>query len=115
MKTLLATAFIFTSFAFALFHHGWSNYDQDKGINLSGEILESSYGNPHGMATIEAEDGKTWEVVLAPPSRMQSRGLEKDMLKAGTTATVLGYPHRENEGEMRAENITIGDKKTELR
>lgn len=115
MKTIIAASTLIFSFGFTMFHHGWSNYDQEKPINLSGEILNFSYENPHGMATIEGDDGKTWKVVLAPPSRMDSRGLSKDMLKAGTKAKVLGYPHKEKDDEMRAENITIGDKKVELR
>jgi len=34
------------------------------------------------------------------------------MLKAGTKASVVGYPNRSDPGEMRAERITIGDKTT---
>lgn len=103
-----------TLFSFGVLHHGWSNYDQKKVLNLKREILESSYENPHGMLKLKADD-KTWTVVLAPPSRMQSRGLEADMLKEGTTATVVGYPHLKIKDEMGAERITIGDKTTELR
>lgn len=101
-------------FSFSLLHHGWSSYDQKKVLNLKGEILEYSYDNPHGMLKFKA-DNKTWTVVLAPPSRMQSRGLSEDMLKKGTTALVVGYPHLKVEDEMRAERITINEKTTELR
>ena len=61
------------------------------------------------------EAGKTWLAVLAPPSRMKSRGLSEEMLKVGTTATVVGYPHRENPDEVRAERITVAGKTIELR
>jgi|SRR5690606_18766742 len=101
-------------FSFGVLHHGWSSYDQKKVLNLKGQILEYSYDNPHGMLKFEA-DGKTWTVVLAPPSRMESRGLEESMLKKGIAATVVGYPHLKVKDEMRAERITIGDKTTELR
>ena len=59
--------------------------------------------------------GKTWNVVLAPPSRMERRGLEKAALKPGTIATVEGYPNREKTEELRAERISIAGKTTELR
>ncbi|HMG88557.1 MAG TPA: DUF6152 family protein [Chryseolinea sp.] len=101
-------------FSFAPFHHGWSSYDQTKTLNFTGKILEMGYESPHGMIKLEVEK-KTWTVVLAPPSRMESRGLTKDMLKVGTTATVVGYPHLKIKDEMRAERITIADKTTELR
>lgn len=101
-------------FSFTVLHHGWANYDQTKTLNLKGEILESTYENPHGMLKLKVE-GKTWNVVLAPPARMEGRGLTSDMLKKGTTATVVGYPHKTVKDEMRAERITISDKTTELR
>ncbi|HYG40871.1 MAG TPA: DUF6152 family protein [Cytophagales bacterium] len=96
------------------FHHGWSSYDEKKVLNVTGEILNSSYENPHGSIKLKAED-KTWNVILAPPSRMENRGLTMEMLKVGETATVVGYPHKEVAGEMRAERITISKKTTELR
>jgi hypothetical protein len=46
---------------------------------------------------------------------MESRGLSKDMLNVGATASVYGYPHRSKADEMRAERITIGNKNIELR
>ena len=53
--------------------------------------------------------------MLAPPSRMEARGLSQSMLKLGATATVVGYPHRSKPDEMRAERITIDGKTVELR
>jgi hypothetical protein len=96
------------------YHHGWSSYDQTKKISLTGKIVKTGYESPHGMITLEA-DKKKWTVVLAPPSRMESRGLQKDMLNVGVTATVEGYPHLKVKDEMRAERITIDGKTTELR
>lgn len=95
-------------------HHGWSSYHQDKPLTVEGVITESTYGNPHGTAKLEV-DGKVWDVVLAPTSRMQSRGLTEEMLAKGTKARVVGYQHREVASEMRAERITIADKTVELR
>lgn len=100
--------------SFTSFHHGWSSYDQKKVLNLNGEIIEYSYDNPHGMLKFKVED-KTWTVVLAPPSRMESRGLSESMLRKGVKAAIVGYPHLKVKDEMRAERITIGEKTTELR
>jgi hypothetical protein len=95
-------------------HHGWSGYDQNKELTLDGTIAESGYEHPHGHIRLSA-GGKTWVVTLAPPSRMERRGLESSMLKAGTKARVVGYPSRSDPGEMRAERIIIDGKTTELR
>jgi hypothetical protein len=95
-------------------HHGWSSYDEKKLLEFTGTIQESGYENPHGFVKLDVE-GTVWTVILAPPSRMTSRGLTREMLKPGATAKVEGYPHRSQQGEMRAERITIDGKTTELR
>ncbi len=95
-------------------HHGWSEYDTTKALKLSGKIVESGYDHPHGHIRFEAP-GKTWMVTLAPPSRMENRGLPKAWLKAGATATVEGYANRNKPEEMRAERIIINGKTIELR
>ena len=113
-KQIALLCVILSFFSFGPLHHGWSNYDQTKPLNFTGKIVKSGYESPHGMIELQVEK-KKWTVVLAPPSRMESRGLTQDMLKVGATATVVGYPHLKVKDEMRSERITIGDKTTELR
>ena len=101
----------------ALAHHGWGPYDPNKTLNLTGVIQEASYSNPHGLMRFQVAgaNSKTWVAVLAPPSRMSSRGLSQEMLKVGATVTVVGYPHNAKADEMRVERITIEGKTVELR
>jgi hypothetical protein len=98
----------------ALAHHGWSSYDTSKEMTLDGVIKESGYEHPHGHIRVEVP-GKTWQVTLAPPARMENRGLPASMLAPGTKARVVGYPNRNDPKEMRAERITIAGKTVELR
>ena len=98
----------------AIAHHGWSEYDSSKLLKLSGKILEFGYEHPHGYIRLETP-GKVWLCVLAPPSRMENRGLAKDLLKPGAPATLEGYANRAKPEEMRAERITVGGKTVELR
>lgn len=109
-----ALAAVLATFAIAAAaHHGWSGYDT-KALKLSGTIEQSTYENPHGGATLKTAD-KTWRVVLAPVSRMEARGLTRDMLKPGTKVSVEGYQHLQDADELRAERITVADKTIELR
>ncbi|HET9489894.1 MAG TPA: DUF6152 family protein [Methylomirabilota bacterium] len=95
-------------------HHGWSGYDSSTPLNLTGEVKESGYEHPHGHMRLEVP-GKTWLVVLAPPSRMERRGLPPSDLAVGTKVTVVGYPNRTDPMEMRAERITVNGKTVQLR
>ena len=118
----------------ALAHHGWSGYDSSTLLTLTGTITDVQYGNPHVMVTLavpqeeeehaegevheeEAEivDPPTVVIVMAPPFRSESRGLSRDMLYPGATATFEGYLHKTTAMELRAERIIIGDLTVELR
>jgi hypothetical protein len=111
-RTFLGAVGLLPSLALA--HHGWSEYGSTKLLKLSGKIVESGYEHPHGYIRLETP-GKTWLCVLAPPSRMENRGLEKGLLKPGSTVTVEGYSNRSKPEEMRAERIIAGGKTVELR
>ena len=103
--------------ATAAVHHGWSHYDSSDTLDLTGTIREVRYANPHVLIRLEASSDSTkrWLAVLAPPSRMERRGIPAGTLKTGMGARVVGYPHRKIADEMRAERIVIGDRATELR
>lgn len=95
-------------------HHGWGSYDASKTITLMGPIRELKYANPHCLVVLEI-DGKRWECVLAPPFRMQNRGLPDGVMKLGMPVTVVGYASTAHDGEMRAERIVVDGKSVELR
>lgn len=113
-QTVLIVALLSTTFAFTPFHHGWSSYDQKKTLDYTGTIVEFSYENPHASAKVKDKE-KTWLVILAPTSRMESRGVPKDKLVKGASIRVVGYPHKEIKDEMRAERIYVDGNKFELR
>lgn len=111
---VLAIAVTLVAAPHASAHHGWSGYDSGTTLNLTGTIKEAGYEHPHGYVQLQVP-GKTWRVVLAPPSRMENRGLPRTALSPGKTVTVVGYPNRTDPEEMRAERITVDGKTTELR
>jgi hypothetical protein len=98
----------------ALAHHGWSEYDSTRELTLTGTIQEAGYEHPHGFVHLTV-DGKRWVAVLAPPSRMENRGLPRADLVPGAKVTLVGYANRNKPDEMRAERITIGGRTVELR
>ena len=125
--TLTAAATFFgAGIGSASAHHGWTGYDSNTLLILTGVIQEVQYSNPHVMVTLEIpaepeEDGTIEDppmllsVVLAPPSRSEARGMAREKFAVGATATVEGYLHRSNEMELRAERITIDEITVELR
>jgi Family of unknown function (DUF6152) len=95
-------------------HHGWSEYDRARPLKLSGTVTRISYSYPHATISLDVA-GKVWFAVLAPPSRLSSRGIGSGDIKVGALATVEGYPSRDDAAQMRAERITLDGKVYELR
>ncbi len=95
-------------------HHGWGDYDAGKVFTIAGPVEAVTPGNPHVTITLKS-GGKTWLAVLAPPSRMSTRGLPAETITKGLAVSVEGYPKRNGEPEMRAERITVAGKVVELR
>jgi hypothetical protein len=95
-------------------HHGWNEYDASRPLTVTGTVAESGWEHPHGYVKLAAAD-KTWIVVLAPPSRMENRGMQRAAIAPGATVTVEGYQNRNKPDEMRAERITAAGRTTELR
>ena len=85
-----------------------------KNFSIRGEVETLRWQNPHVHVDVKHQ-GATWEAVLAPPSRMEARGLKPDMIKAGTIVALEGYASTRVEREMRAERITVNGKTVELR
>ena len=95
-------------------HHGWGSYDSSKKVMIEAPIEMVAWQNPHAHVMLKYENA-TWEVTLAPISRMQRRGLSEEMLKTGTVIQAEGYSSTRREHEMRAERITVGGKVYEMR
>lgn len=95
-------------------HHGWSAYDAGQTLTLEVPLKVVNYRNPHADVHIEHE-GKTWEVVLAPISRLQARGLPEGDLSEGKTVTIVGYPRKDGTAEIRAERLIVDGRTIELR
>jgi hypothetical protein len=116
MRNRLALAFLSTILAAgaAVAHHGWGSYDAAKVLKIESAIDTVRWQNPHVHVDFKHQ-GATWEAVLAPPFRMEARGLRPELIKAGTAVTIEGYPSTRVEREMRAERVTVGGKTYELR
>lgn len=99
----------------ALAHHGWSGQDNAKLTTLEGKIAAVRYRNPHGEIDL-MQGNQKWTITLAPVARMDARGLSAAAFKVGDTVTINGHRNLDMaKYEVKANDITMGGKKTELR
>ena len=114
MRKLLMAATLLAVPAAALAHHGWSSYDETKVIRHRAPLSDVRWGNPHGSAKVNFQ-GANWDVILAPVSRMEARGLTRDMVRPKSIVIIEGYPRRDGTREMRIERVVAAGKTVELR
>ena len=95
-------------------HHGWGSYEASSPLTIEAPVETAVWENPHGALTLPHE-GEMWHITLAPPSRMQMRGLSPELLQPGTVVAAHGYPSRRNPNEMRAERLIVDGETYELR
>ena len=112
----LALAFVTLALAggAAFAHHGWGSYDAGKKFTIASPVAHLMWQNPHVHIHV-THQGAAWEAVLAPPFRMEARGLSPALIKQGTSVQVEGYPSTKTSRELRAERITVAGKTYELR
>jgi len=112
-KAIFAAALLMVPAA-ALSHHGWSSYDDSRVIKHRASLIDVRWSNPHGTAKVRYNKA-VWDVILAPVSRMEARGLSKAMVGPGRMVILEGYPRRDGTHEMRIERVTAGKRTIELR
>jgi hypothetical protein len=113
VSLLVALALLVAFASSAGAHHGWSGYHTEM-RDLTGTARSFGSTYPHGMLHLEVE-GTRWEIVLAPPSRLELRGLRVDMIREGDRVTVQGFVHRQKGKELRAERVRVNGQTFEMR
>ena len=112
--TLIAALMLAMLASQAHAHHGWAEYDADQRATLTGTIEELQFVNPHATIVLNVA-GRKVNVMLASPSRLESRACTAEMLAVGETVTIEGLPHKSQADEYRAERITVRGMTIELR
>jgi hypothetical protein len=96
LNTIVLTAAISIASTFPAFaHHGWGG-NVDEVTAMTGIVTEGvKLAGPHGTMKMMTDDGKVWDITLAPPFRTTSAGLKQDTIPVGAVVTVHGQRNRD--------------------
>jgi len=112
-STLLATGLLFASSAVA--HHSVLHYDGKKEVKISGVVTKARFGFPHSVyridVTTEDRSVEKWTLTTEDPRDARRLGFEDEIkaIKQGDPITVVGWPHRFNEREIRGHQLHYPD------
>ena len=102
---ILAVTFFFTGTASA--HHAFSAfYDTDNIGEITGEVIETFWINPHAGFRIRTDDGEVWNIETAPVNRLQRLGLAESV-SVGERVGFIGAFSRLGRNEVLATNMIL--------
>src|SRR5258708_40156345 len=91
LAALTAVAIVVPAWA----HHSHANYEAIKWTDLSGNVMEMQWLNPHVWVYIETKDAKGEAIMRAleggSPAALTRGGWKKDTVKVGTKINVNGH------------------------
>jgi hypothetical protein len=94
MKARLVSISVLTGLllaAQASAHHGWGGY-KDR-LEFTVTITELKLGNPHDRLVAVDDDGKEWNLLLAPPARNRRFGFSEESISVGDVVELYGQKH----------------------
>ncbi len=95
-------------------HHSFAaEYDQNKPVTVTGEVIRLEWTNPHARVVVDAKDEKGkivhWDFELGPPTVLMRRGWSRNSLKPGDKVTVAGFLSKEEPHIANARSVTLAD------
>jgi hypothetical protein len=77
-------------------HHGWAG--NTEAITISGTVERTvSLAGPHATMQVRDEEGRLWDITLAPPARTDRAGLAEASIPVGDEVTIVGQRNSERD------------------
>ena len=96
-------------------HHSVLHYDGKTEVKITGTVTRARFGFPHSVYRLDvtADDGSVekWVLSTEDPRDAERLGFADEIksLKRGDTITVVGWPHRFREREIRGHQLHYPD------
>ena len=110
MKRLLVLPAALLCSSGTLGHHSAGVYfDVDAVVELSGEVAEVVWRNPHVYFTVQTADGESWHVESNSVSILRRMGLSAGLVNPGDRVQIAGWPGRQRANRLFALNMLLPD------
>ena len=99
----------------ALAHHSVLHYDGKTEVKITGVVPRARFGFPHSVYRLDVTDDNgavtEWVLSTEDPRDAERLGFADEIraIKRGDTITVVGWPHRFNEREIRGHQLHYPD------
>jgi len=95
-------------------HHSFSAvFDEDKPIEITGQVVSVEWMNPHVWfyLSVETESGEpeTWGFEMGSPNRLMRSGWHAGSMQPGQTITVTGSRARDGSTKAAVDTVRLAD------
>ena len=91
-------------------HHAFTGvYDMQNVTEVSGELTDVLWRNPHVRFSIRDSAGETWEIETNSVSIIGRMDISPDIIDVGDKITVAGHTARNGSPEMWINHILLSD------
>jgi hypothetical protein len=93
-------------------HHSLTaNFDNQRRITLTGELIAVDWRNPHVELVISVDDGEPWRLEGASPGYFRGNEISRAVFeeRIGQIVTVEGHPPRQGAGRAALLRVEFRD------
>ena len=72
-------------------HHGWGGYKEK--LEMSVTVTTVKLGNPHDRLVAVDDEGREWNLLLAPPARNRRFGFGEESIAVDDRIELYGLKH----------------------
>jgi len=97
----------------AVAHHSFAKFDNQRTIELEGEVIAVHWQNPHVHLTVLGRAGQgplqNWDLETNSPGILRRTGIDAAMVAVGERVRVAGSPAVDGSPEIFARNVLLAD------
>src|SRR5262245_485418 len=77
-------------------HHSYTEFDDQKTVEVEGTLVAAAWQNPHTMITVRANDGsdRVWQVETSPVNYLRRVDAPLELFEVGSVVKVAGWPSK---------------------
>ena len=91
-------------------HHAFTGvFDMDNVVEVTGELTELLWRNPHVRFSVRTAEGETWEIETNSVSILRRMDISSEIMSVGDNISIAGYKARSGSQDMWVNNVLLAN------
>ncbi len=91
-------------------HHAFTGvFDMDNVVEVTGELTELLWRNPHVRFSVRTAEGETWEIETNSVSILRRMDISSEIMSVGDNISIAGYKARSGSQDMWVNHVLLAN------